>query len=316
MKANKCLYCYEILDNDQIDFHKKCSNKFFGIHTPPTLDFSLSEIDKIAEESILAKFAVTGVQKKISVGYSNSENNRAKRLTIVGVLGDYILKPPSDDYPSLPENESLTMKIAKLMGIDTVPNSLMRLKSGELAYITRRIDRQGGLKLPMEDMAQLTGRMTEDKYRSSLEQIAKGIFKFSSNPMFDMVKFFEINLLSFICGNSDMHLKNFSILYDNEMYRLSPAYDLLSTRLVIPQSQDNEEFALTMRGKKSRFSLSDFYDFAESVNISKLTVDKIMKRYKSKINNILNLINISFFNEELKEKYKGIILERAERLKF
>ncbi len=313
---SKCLYCYNEITNETGEYHSKCSKKFFGIYPAPELPYSLSEISGLAKQNILSQITIPGVQKKISLGLSKRVGLIPGKLTIFGILGNYILKPPTPDYDSLPENESLTMQLAKLFKIDTVPNSLIRLKSGELAYITKRIDRINKTKMPMEDMAQLTERLTEEKYFGSLEQIGKTILKYSSNAGYDLIKFYEINLFSFITGNADMHLKNFSIIYENAMYKLSPAYDLISTRLVIPEKLDSEEFALTMNGKKSRFNYQDFIDFSEYLKIPQKSTQNILNQLTKKLPEIQNLVMKSFLKEDSKQIYLDIIKSRAERLKL
>ncbi len=318
MTAPKCLYCYQSIDevnsNMNNEYHQKCSKKFFGVSSPPIIEFTLNDINKIVADNISKINTVTGVQKKISLGLANSGAAKQKKLTIVGFWDNFILKPPTLEYPQLQENESLTMNLAKLYKINTVPNSLIRLYSGELAYITRRIDREKGMKLPLEDMAQLTERMTEEKYRGSLEQVGKAIMKYSSNPGLDIIKFFEINLFAFITGNSDMHLKNFSLIYDKGMYSLAPAYDLVSTRLHISEKYDNEEFALTMIGKKSQFTKNDFLKFAENLKIPKKSVSNIFTRFRKGYSQTEEFIKCSFLNEERKYKYIRLVSERAKRI--
>ncbi|MFA6950362.1 MAG: HipA domain-containing protein, partial [Lentimicrobiaceae bacterium] len=241
----RCLYCYLPLKADDIDFHTKCSRKMFEEPVAPSLQYSEENIEEIAKQVIQSQTTVTGVQPKLSLHITNGDNqNDPKRFTIVGLWGGYILKPPSLYYPQLPEVEDVTMHLAEIAKIAVVPHSLIRMKSGSLAYITRRIDRVKKAKLLMEDMCQLTGRMTEDKYHGSYEQIAKAIQKYSANPGLDVINFFELVLFSFLTGNSDMHLKNFSLIKTPEIgYMLTPAYDLVATVLVNPA--DDEDLALT-----------------------------------------------------------------------
>ncbi len=316
MTNQKCLYCYEDIIDDSADYHIKCSRKFYGTDKPPHMEYSIDDLFVLAEKVIFSSIAMPGVQKKISLGVGKDKISGKNKLTIVGLWSDYILKPPSEDYIFLPENESLTMKLAESFSISTVPNCLIKLYSGELAYITKRIDHKKYKKLAMEDMAQLSGRLTHDKYKGSLEQIAKIIQKYSSNPGYDIIRFFEVNLFSFLIANSDMHLKNFSIIYDNGSYSLSPAYDLLSTRLVIPENIDKEEFALTMNGKKMNFTYNDFIKFAELIQINEKTISNIFDKFKKRIPNMNTIINNSFLNLDYKNKYKEILNSRADRLKL
>ncbi|MCK5741004.1 MAG: HipA domain-containing protein [Chlorobi bacterium] len=311
MKTDKCLYCFEQTTNTNL--HEGCSKKFYGTTVPPVLDFTAADMYDLATKVIGERVTVPGVQTKISMGV-NKADKKQSRFTIIGLWGEYILKPPCAEYPFMPENESLTMKLAEYFGIQTVPNSLVRLKSGELAYITRRIDRVGKSKLPMEDMAQLTGRLTEQKYRGSLEQVGKAIAKYSSNPGFDLLNFFELNLFSFLTGNADMHLKNFSIIHKNNMYSLAPAYDLLSTRLLIPEDKDNEESALSMNGKKRKFNRPDFLQFSTTLGIAPKALENTLSAFSNKIKNAERLISNSFLESESQDMYLELMIERAKRI--
>src|ERR1700744_1231465 len=244
MTAENCLHCYQPLDKGEKDFHKNCSHKFFGTPEPPLLDYSLDQMKELAAQSVLQRISITGVQPKMSLHIEKKPGDPLlSRLTIVGLWGHYILKPPSEEFPHLPENEDLTMHLAALFGIETAQHSLIRLKTGELAYITKRFDRVNGRKLPLEDMCQLTETLTSQKYRGSMEKVGKHIDLFSSSPGFDKLALFVLTLFSFVSGNADMHLKNFSLLTgETGRIRLAPAYDLLSTKLAMPD--DREDIAL------------------------------------------------------------------------
>jgi serine/threonine-protein kinase HipA len=170
------------------------------------------------------------------------------RLTVVGAPGgNYIFNPPSERFIEMPQNEHFTMRIAEAVGIKTVPSSLIRLASGELSYITKRIDRTAsGEKIHMLDMFQITEAF--DKYRSSMEKIGKALDKYSRNTLLDKLYLFEITLFCFLTGNNDIHLKNFSMINNREDWMLSPAYDLLNVSIINPD--DEEELALTLEGKR------------------------------------------------------------------
>ena len=308
---NICLICGEPL-SDSSSYHRSCSRKFFGTDEPPSLDYNISEINKIAQETVLKSITLTGVQPKLSLHLSKTGNGKGKKLTIVGLWGAYILKPPSTSYPALPENEHLTMHLAQSCGISTVPHGLIRFKSGELAYITKRIDRSKSGKLHMEDMCQLQERLTEDKYRGSVEQIGKTIEKYSSNPGYDMQRLFELAVFCFLTGNSDMHLKNYSLFYRKpEMRELSPAYDLLSTTLVLPD--DKEESALTINGKKSNIKKPDFDKLSENLKIIPKVKNIILERIVSSLANCKETIENSLLPDQMKEKYIEIVGERLRR---
>lgn len=310
----KCLICYEILVEGEFLYHKKCSRNFFRTDTPPVLEYSYDQLGILAERVVRESVAIPGVQAKISLDILK-ENTGNRRFTIVGLWGRYILKPPSEKFSGLPENEDLTMKMASLFKINTVPHALIPLVSGELCYITKRIDRSvNGKKILMEDMCQLTGKLTEQKYNGSYEQIAGAIKKFSSNPGFDLITLLEVLLFSFITGNGDMHLKNFSIIETKTGFALSSAYDLLSTRLVIPEKDDPDDTALTINGKKRKLQEKDFKIFAEYCGLTAKQYDNIVIKFRKSFNDLNFLIEKSFLNKPDKEKYKKIIRERAGRI--
>jgi len=308
----KCLFCYKELENNEIDFHPACSKKFFGSSIPPKLPYIRAEINKLAEHIIRSQTTVTGVQPKLSLDIEGK--NAGSRFTIVGLWGKYILKPQTEQYYQLPENEDLTMRLAEVAKIKTVPHSLIRFADGELCYITKRIDRtKNGEKLPMEDFCQLTERLTEHKYRSSHEQIAKAILKFSTAPKLDLVNFWEIVIFCFLTGNADMHLKNFSLYApQNTDFQLTPAYDLLSTALVMPE--DKEELALTLAGKKSKLSRKDFETACLHSGLEQRVIENIFAKFQKVIPEWNLLIDSSFLAYEMKENYKSLIQKRKDRI--
>jgi serine/threonine-protein kinase HipA len=232
----------------------------------------------------------------------------------VGLWGNFILKPPMEEYFQMPEIEDLTMHLSEMLKIRTAEHTLIRLNSGELAYLSKRFDRTAKNKLQLKDMAQLTGTLTERKYKSSMGKIGKTILKYSSYPKFDLLTFFELTVFSFLTGNADMHLKNFSLLTNNEdEVMLSPAYDLLSTKLLIPE--DTEEMALTLNEKKSNLKRRDFDTFAESLQINSTSVNNSYRKFFSSEPMILEFIDKSFLQPELKEAYKKLYSEKIEKLK-
>ncbi|MFI3262453.1 MAG: HipA domain-containing protein [Rikenellaceae bacterium] len=308
---NKCLYCYKELREGQVDFHPHCTKKIFGSTKIPSLPYQRNEIKKLATQVIRSQTTVTGVQAKLSLQLSRGKRNEPERFTIVGLWGTYILKPQSDHYPMLPEVEDLTMHLAELAKIETAQHSLIRFADGELCYLTKRFDRKDdSSKLPMEDMCQLSQRLTEYKYKGSYEQIAKLILKYSSTPKLDVVNYWEQVLFSWIVGNADMHLKNYSLL--GSAHRLSPAYDLVSTALVLPS--DNEELALTLNGRKRKISRSDFVKAMQVSEIEPMVMDKIFVKFTKMVEKWNAMIDISFLTQEMKEQYKAIIQERIGRL--
>ena len=307
---SKCLICTNSVKGSN-NYHTKCLQELFGRDYLPTLNVTIEELNHLAKRSVLNRVTIPGVQTKLSLEIEK-KTTEADKLTIVGLWGRFILKPPSSTWPELPENEHSTMLMAKSIDIETVPCGLIHLSSGERAYITKRIDRDSsGNKFAMEDMCQLTGRLTEDKYKGSHEQIAKIIKQFSANPIFDITRFFELVFFSYLTGNGDMHLKNFSLFNDPKQgWKLAPCYDLLSTRLVISKDDDPDELSLTIAGKKSSFTIETFRNFGITIGLNKKQIDNILDKFESHRNNFEEVIEKSFLSDELKIKYLEIITGR------
>lgn len=311
---SRCLFCYQSIESDEQDFHASCSRKMFGDPTPPVLPYTEADLESLAGEVIQSQTAVTGVQAKLSLQISGRKKAGAeRRFTVVGLWGGYILKPQTALYPQLPEVEDVTMHLATFARIKTAPHSLIRMESGNLAYITKRMDRTRSGKLAMEDMCQLTERLTEDKYRGSYEQIGKAIQRYSSMPGLDMVNFFELVLFSFLTGNADMHLKNFSLLeLQSGGMNLSPAYDLVNTALVNPA--DEEEMALTLNGRKKKLKKDDFVAAMNALMVDRKQQEHIFNKMYRATAGWNELIDRSFMRADFKAQYKTILSERMRRI--
>ena len=309
----KCLYCYKELKEGQVDYHPACAQKLYGTRQVPHLPYVRSEIGDLAKQVVRARTTLTGAQAKLSLDVRPGGKNEPDRFTIVGLWGRFILKPQTDIYRSLPELEDLTMHMAEAAKIAVVPHGLVRFADGELCYITRRIDRKAdGSKIAMEDMCQLTERLTEYKYKGSYEQIAKAIKKYSAVPQLDLVNFWELVIFSWITGNSDMHLKNFSLYEAADKIRLTPAYDLLNAAIINPN--DDEELALTLNGRKKKLKREDFIKSAATMGIENMIVERLINKYIKLLPKFEAVIQNSFLSTELKGKYGELLRERLSRL--
>lgn len=307
----KCLYCYKELEEGQKDFHPRCARKFFGTKDVPLLEYKHEDLDRLAEQVIRAQTSLTGVQPKLSLNLS--KHGGTSRLTIVGLWGDYIFKPQTEDYPQLPENEDLTMHLAEAAKISVVPHSLIRLADGRLGYITKRIDRtKNGEKIDMEDMCQLTLHPTEYKYKGSYEQMAKTIVQYSSIPKLDLTNYMQLLLFCFVTGNNDMHLKNFSLYRPSEGYQLTPAYDLLNIAIVNPK--DKEELALPLYGRKTKLRLDDFLNAAKTMGLEENVMLHLIDSLQKALPKWKTLIHNSFISEDMKKAYEELIVSRLRRL--
>lgn len=313
--SKKCLYCYKQLEDNIVgDFHEQCSLEFFGTKQQPIFEHSLKQMAELAKNVVERSVAVPGVQPKLSLSIVNDtiQDGNKGRLTVVGALGgNYIFKPPSDQFPEMPENEHVTMRIAEAFGINTVKSSLIRLQSGELSYITKRIDRtDAGEKIHMLDMFQITEAF--DKYKSSMEKVGKALNEYSDNTLLDKMYFLELGIFSFLTGNNDMHLKNFSIIHSGETWTLAPAYDLLNVAIVNPD--DTEELALTIEGKKKKLKWENFERLGITLGLNEKQIKGIAKRFQKNKAVAIQWIDNSFLSEEYKEKYKTLLEERYRSL--
>ena len=307
--SEKCLYCYQELKEGQRDFHPACARRFFGRAAVPELPYSRANINELAREVIQSRTTLTGVQPKLSMDINRGGRDEPDRLTIVGLWGRYILKPKSDTYPWLPEDEDLTMHLATLARIQVVPHALIRFSDGELTYITRRIDRDDdGRKYLMEDACQLSERLSADKYKSSYENVGKLILRYSSMPQLDLVNYWEVVVFSWLTGNSDMHLKNFSLFSRVPgLYTLAPAYDLLNVHLLF---DDPEELALTLDGRKRKVTRQNFVNAMRRTGLDDKVTGNIFAKFAKVQPRWEAFIDQSFLPEDMREAYKAEIARR------
>ena len=298
-----------------VGWHNRCVKRFFGTKTLPDIEVSEEVLEQLAIESTNKGLTVPGVQKKMSLHLDNS--GATPRLTLVNYPTGYILKPQTKDYPCLPEAEYLVMQMAEKAKIKTVPHALIRIKAQDnsFAYITKRIDRRDGKMLAMEDFCQLDGRLTEDKYKGSYERCAKIIRKYSSRAGLDITELFIRVVFSFIVGNSDMHLKNFSLIETDENssnYILSEAYDMLPVNTVNPA--DTEQTALTLNGKKRNLHRNDFLKFADACQIDRAVAGKIIDRMKGYESEFIRETEQSYLTDEFIENINDLIKNRINSL--
>lgn len=312
-----CLCCGKPLRTpDETGWHKACIKRFFGTTKLPEIEVDDKTLNLLATETTNKGFTVPGVQKKLSLHLVS--DSRKPRLTLVNYPTGYILKPQVAEFEALPESEQLIMTMADMAGISTVPHALIKGNAG-LAYITKRVDRNLTddkiEMLAMKDFCQLDLRLTEDKYRGSYERCAKIIKQYSSRVGIDMAEFYIRLVFCFIVGNSDMHLKNFSLIETAEgsgEYVLSPAYGLLPVNANMPA--DKEQFALAMNGKKMNIRKGDFLKFADTCGITRQTAEKLIENLVKLTPKWIVMCENSLLPDELKDRLKKIITERTEIL--
>ncbi len=295
-----CLFCYK--DAGSAEHHVSCCKKFFGIGTMPVLELNDQIIKELAETTISRHIAITGVQPKLSVTLEKAATNH--RLTIVGLWGQYILKPQHHEIKEMPQIEDLTMHLAEYFGINTCGHCLMKSSGGGLVYIAKRFDRINNSKIHMEDFCQLSDLLTENKYKGSYERMGKLILQHCTNAGFDALRYFELLLFCYLTGNNDMHLKNFSVLYRPGGIDFSPAYDLLNVNIINPK--DQEDMALMLNGRKKKIKLRDFDALAMVLGIPPKVVGNTYKKFQQGNAGVQELIDSSFLSQQMKTDYAKV----------
>ena len=282
--------------------NEKLIKKMFNTPKLPTIDFGLEDVSQKAQKST-GKLSISGVQPKLSLKLDKKNN----ALISVAEGGEYILKPQTAAFPNIPENEQCCMDIAAEFKIAVPPHCLLPLKDKSWAYIVKRFDRESGVKIHQEGFFQILG--SGNKYKGSVEQIGRKLKEISTAPGYDAQLFFERVVLNFIIGNGDAHLKNYSIAYkDKETIRLTPAYDIVCSKLVIP---DEEDSALSINAKKNELKRDDFDKLAEYLNIP------IRIRYEKFEKSLIlmeTIIKNSKIKKEIQEQFITIIKERLSRM--
>ncbi|HOP04665.1 MAG TPA: HipA domain-containing protein [Tenuifilaceae bacterium] len=276
------------------------------------LNYSADE-QRLEAAKRATKMSIQGVQPKLSAIL----NIKQSKFEIVDIKGKYILKPQHHIYPQLPENEDLTMKMASKCGIDTPIHGMVYSKDGTLTYFIKRYDRVGkNSKLHVEDFAQLAGQMRDTKYNYTIEKLIKLIDDYCTFPQIEKIKFFKRFLFNFLIGNEDMHLKNYSIISQNDKIELCPAYDFLNSSIVL--GKDIEETALSIKGKKKSLNKSILIDYLgeERLNLNQTVINKTLKELQNAIPLWFDLINNSFLRKDLIEDYTELLDKRIQLLEL
>jgi len=309
---NKCLYCYGEL-TDEKDFHRKCSMAFFGTSKPPVIDYSDDKMHELVKILVDKSISVPGDQAKLVMSLIREISEKSTTILSVNSAsaGQYLFKSQNSHIQELPENEHVSMRIAEAFGITVVPSSLIRLASGKLGFISKRIDRsESGEKTHMIDMLQITGVF--EKYTSSMESVGKVINSHSSNTFLDKIFFLELALFSFIIGNNDMHLKNLSMIQSSSGWVLSPAYDLMNTTILKPQ--DDKEFALSLQGKRRKLKRSHFEHLGKVLGLNELQIQRVFKRLAKNRPKALHWLGQSFLSHKMQSAYKEVLEKRFQQL--
>lgn len=305
--SSVCRICLNDVPGDE-GYHPRCLRELFGTSKVPTLDVEISKLHLAALEMV-GHTSLSGIQKKIAV---NLAPGRAT-LRVAAEGGRYILKPQTDTYPAVPENEHITTRLAKLADIEVSPNGIVPLKDGSLAYIVKRFDRlPDGHKLRQEDFCQLAEQSPKEKYKGSGELCVKLLRKYATEPPVEILKLYRLLVFVWWSGNGDMHLKNFSLMAGQDgIVRFTPAYDLVCTRLVLPK----DKLALPIGGRNDNLKRGAWRKFAEYCQLPERVVERVLDKQVSILDDALRLIDRSFLPAEQKANYKALVEERTETLR-
>src|SRR6185437_939597 len=279
---------------------------------------SLAPLEFTAEQqrqeaiSRAGKMSIQGIQLKLSAVLRITEG----RFEVVNRDGRYILKPQSLDFSELPENEDVTMRMAAAVGIEVPVHGLLRSIDNSFTYFIKRFDREGRERLPVEDFAQLSRESRDTKYDSSMEKVATVIDEFCTFPALERVKLFERTLFSFLMGNEDMHLKNFSLITRDEKVELAPAYDFLNTTIALKAAK--EELALPIKGKKSKLTRNDLLNYfaRERLQINDKVLNDVLSRFAKALPVWRELLDQCFLSADAKQRYAAILEERTKRMEL
>lgn len=292
--------CFVCLEEAAGDYHPRCARQLFGSQRVPEIDVERAKLHSFAL-AMTGKTTLPGVQQKVSLEIAPDRS----RLQLVAGKGRFILKPQQNAFPYMPENEHVTMCLAALCDIEVPPFGLVRLRDGSLAYLVRRFDRQDdGRKRAAEDFCQLGGWYPSEKYDCTTEELVKLIRKYASETLIDVQRLFRLVVFAWWSGNGDMHAKNFTLLStETGIRRLSPAYDLVCTRLVIPE----DDLALSIAGKKSRFRRSDWMGFGKWCGLPEKAVASVLERFSQRVDDAKTLVTRCYLPEEAKSELTALL---------
>lgn len=304
MNSAKCHICYQELGHE-IDYHQQCL-KSMGITEWPHFERIIQQpFEQLASAFVASQQGtVAGVMPKILL----SSSRVAMSLPNVG----FIYKPAVPKWPELAENEHLTHLLAQSVGLEVAKSALVRSDEG-FGLISKRFDINdlGSNRYHVLDMAQILELKADDKYRSSYERVAKAIKKYSDQPVIDLMTFYKLVVFSFLCGNSDLHLKNISLLHVENGWQLSPCYDLVNVKLANPD--DREQLALTLNSRKNRIKSTDLLEyFPAHTGLSDRLKNRVISDLTTGIKKWPKLIANSFLSELQQENYVQIVNQRLE----
>ena len=299
---NTCWACLRPVA-DESRYHTKCLWDLFGMAKLPEIDVELAKLHTLAL-AMVGHTSLSGIQRKISLDLAGDK----RTLRVAIGRGRYILKPQAQTFPFLPENEHATMRLADRTGIEVPPCALVELKDGSRAYIVGRFDRSDTGKLLQEDFCQLAVKSPKDKYEGSAELCARLVHRYATAPLIEAQKLFRLIAFCWWTGNGDMHLKNFSLLrHVDGAYRVSPAYDLLCTRLAIPDDQ----LALSIGGTKAHVGRKKWFAFAEACKLPTPAAERVLAEIGAAVAGAPEVIDASLLPDDMKGTYGDLVRDRG-----
>lgn len=302
MNAHCPICLLDLADDERC--HARCARQVFGSGRVPVFDIELSKLHTAAL-AMVGHTSLSGAQRKISVNISSDRHT----LQVAAGGSRFILKPQTGTYPALPENEHLTMRLAVLSGLEVGSCGLIELQDKSLGFIVRRFDRRDdGTKVRQEDFCQLAEKSPKEKYDGSAELCVRLLRQYATEPLIETVKLFRQLVFCWWTGNGDVHLKNLSLLVDDEgVVRLTPAYDLVCTRLVIP----DDVFALPVGGNREHLTRGRWQRFAEYCRIPRKVANRILDEQAAVTNEACELVQRSFLPSDMKSVFQTLLRERA-----
>lgn len=287
-------------------WHAICLKRLFGRPELPDISsINDSSMVELALQSV-GRLSISGVQAKLSVGFESS------KIVPSSKKQKYIVKAVVPQWQDMPQNENLIMSLAGEAGINTPPHGLLKNSRNESFYIVKRFDRTGtGSRIHIEDFCQAGNVPRDMKYRKSAEFCGKLVNKVTTFPKIEIQKFFRLILFNFLVGNGDAHLKNYSFMYLKNRTVLTPAYDLVSSSILIPGETAS---AITINGKDNKFRFKDFKALASNMKIPELQVNLFIKLLLDKLPSFFQMIEVAEFNAEMKDDLVNLIKQRAQVL--
>jgi len=292
---------------------------------PHWLTFSRTDVVEFRMQAA-EHMSISGIQDKISLKLVRG------KLIPTEKDGEYILKPvPSADIPrfktDVPANEHLTMQIAsQVFGVATAVNACIRFADGELAYITRRFDRRGGIKIGQEDFCQLSNRTEETagknyKYDGTYEEVGRILKQYCKAYPVEVEKLFARIVFNYVFSNGDAHLKNFS-LFESEFgdYILTPAYDLICTSLHFPDEDRTalglfDTFETESFREDAFYKRADFLKLAEFYGMNMGRAERHLNQFADNKDRVLDIIGTSFLSDQAKEDFRVRFADRLKTLR-